>query len=179
MTLSNIRSSTAIPYAEVSAGTSCPSGWGETSTNSFNGIGIVEDGQRWFQPTFNEFVVIPLDKGKSPELKPAPAALSDDEMGVALATIAAADAVGDLRRAFRSVFQALDRQMLEGQWAQLQKLLRTLLSKPYSTDVGVGALRFCSSARERIATWSDLINLARLRCEKDEADYKLVLRGLL
>ena len=170
---------TAVPtYKEEAAGTACVSdGWLETSA-SFAGVLVVEDRRLWVP--VQEFLSVPLGRQVLAELEPASIAQpGEDEVGKALASVASADAAGNLRRAFRLAFRALDQQMLGAHWEAIQKLLLALLSKPYSTDLGVGVLRFCSAARQHIANWAELIDVARSRCAIDGVDHKVVLRGLV
>ncbi len=168
-------SPTVVRFKEAST-TACESGWVETSA-SLNGLGTIEDSQRWF--TFQEIVTVPLDVEKSTGLDGAPSAVSKDQVAAVIASVVAAEAGGNLKRALRFAFEALDQQMLQGHWDQIQRLMAAFLARPCSTDLGVGVLRFCSSARDRIPAWPSLISMATKRCKEDGSDYRIVLRGLI
>jgi hypothetical protein len=85
---------------------------------------------------------------------------------------------GNIRLAYREVFRLLDQLFLDGRWDTVGAVLRALCSKQYPITVGLGAVRFSSSAAQRISGWKSLIQILRKRATDEGMDADVALRGL-
>ena len=64
----------------------------------------------------------------------------------------------ELRDFYRVGFGVLDQHMLAGEWAEVEVILeRTCGDSNLTPEHGIGLVRFCSSAKDKIENWNRCI----------------------
>lgn len=100
------------------------------------------------------------------------------DVGQALNSIFVSSRQGDLRSTYKESFRLLNDLFATGRLGEGQTALQILCSTQFPIGVGVGALRFTSSAANRIPAWSGLVAELKRRARKEGLDPSEALRGL-
>ena len=86
---------------------------------------------------------------------------------------------GNLRAAYHSVYRGLDILLKDANWAQVAAELEEICSGQYPVAFAVGAVRFVSSAAERIPHWKAILRKLEEATRREKKDVRRALRGLV
>ena len=95
-----------------------------------------------------------------------------------LAKARAAVRTGDLRAAYHAVYRGLDVLLKSAQWHRVSAELEEICSDQYPVAFGIGAIRFVSSAAERIPNWNAILRSLKKTAQREKRDVSKAFRGL-
>ena len=86
---------------------------------------------------------------------------------------------GDLRVAYRRVYQGLDELFRRGRWKLVSDELIEICKDKYPATFGIGAIRFSSDASSYIPNWDIIVNSLKTSAGDQGMDVERAMRGLL
>lgn len=106
-------------------------------------------------------------------------ALAGKDADEGLSNARAAALSGNLRLAYRNLYRGLDSLLKVGNWQRVGAELNEICSSRYPVTFGIGAMRFLSSAADRIPNWSDVLYKLIVTARQQNQNVPRLFRGLL